>query len=331
VKNPNYWQGWEGNHLERIELQLIREASTNKQMLQQGDLDVCENILLEDWKELDQVEGITVYIPENKVWTLIFTLCVTIPPTDNLHIRRAMMFSFDYEKMRDEITEGYGIIPGSLVPPAVPGHNPNVPKQRKDLGKAKEEMILAGYPTGKADPPLPCKALVPLGDIFRKNAALQAQSDWRDIGIDLEIIEEPSSASWEKYRADDFDYNFNVLGKYGEPEADGYLYMSLHSTATPAISAGWNQGNISDPYLDFLLDSQRAEVNPVKREELLWDAQQYIYDQAYYIVTTQTSEFFCRARRSWLKSDELGFFYNPGYWRIMWFYGLYKEGTPGQG
>jgi peptide/nickel transport system substrate-binding protein len=335
VKNPLYWQGWGpdskwgDNHIERIEAELVREASTNKQMLLAGDKDQCEQILLEDWAELGARPEIEVYIPEQKVNGMMFTLCTTIPPTDNIYIREAMEYALNYQKIKDEITEGYGNIGNSIVPAGVYGHNYDLPPYEQDLERAHAAMVKAGYPTGVADPPLTVRALAALGDTFRKNLNVQAQSDWKEIGIELIIDELPHSASWAQYIADDYPWNYGTLGLYGESDADGYLWPNTHSSSTPFRGRSWNQGNITDPYLDDLLERSRAEPDPDKRVELLEEAQAWIRDNHYYIVCTFSPEHYNRARRAWLKAHDIGFLYNQGLWRTQWYYGMYKEGDPG--
>jgi peptide/nickel transport system substrate-binding protein len=335
VKNPLYWQGWGPdskwgeNHIERIEMQLLREASTNKQVLMAGDVDQCEQMLIDDWAELDALPEIIAYIPELKVNGLMFTLCTTIPPTDNIYIREAMEYAFNYEIVRDQISVGYAEIGNSIVPRPVYGHNPDLPPFEQDLDRAHAAMVKAGYPTGVADPPLKCKGLTPLGDPYRKQCIVQAQSDWKEIGIDLEIIEEPSSASWAKYIVDDYDYNFNTLGLYGESDADGFLWPDTHSSSTPYRGRGWNQGNITDPYLDDLLERSRAESDPDKRLKLLHEAQAWIRDNHYFITVSFMPEALNRCRRSWLKTHDIGFLYHPALWRTQWWYGMYKQGDPG--
>ena len=41
VRNPNYWRGWSGKHFDRIIIRAIPEASTRRQLLQSGDVDIA--------------------------------------------------------------------------------------------------------------------------------------------------------------------------------------------------------------------------------------------------------------------------------------------------
>src|SRR5438093_1044204 len=40
VKNPHYWRGWAGKHLDKVIFKIVKEASTQKLLLRQGDADV---------------------------------------------------------------------------------------------------------------------------------------------------------------------------------------------------------------------------------------------------------------------------------------------------
>ena len=137
----DYWGGWEDNHITKAFYWRSREPAVHKMMLEKGDVDFAGVIALEDWAALDATPEIDVYVPPEKIWTLIFTVATTVSPTDDVHIRRAIKHAIDYEAIR-EIAAGYGDIPRGLVPPAVPGHNPNIPEFKKDLEHVLEKLRL---------------------------------------------------------------------------------------------------------------------------------------------------------------------------------------------
>ena len=55
VKNPDYWGGWSGNHVEKIVLRLVKEASTRRLLLENGDVDLAEGIAFDDLDALSKV------------------------------------------------------------------------------------------------------------------------------------------------------------------------------------------------------------------------------------------------------------------------------------
>jgi peptide/nickel transport system substrate-binding protein len=48
VKNPDYWRGWNGSHVEKIILHVVKEAGTRRLLLENGDVDLAEAISVDD-------------------------------------------------------------------------------------------------------------------------------------------------------------------------------------------------------------------------------------------------------------------------------------------
>jgi len=75
-----------------------------------------------------------------------------LPPFDNVHVRRAVAFAIDREKL-ERFDPGEVIPATQVLPPMLPPYDPELPtRQVFDLGRAKEEMRLAGLPNGLSEP-----------------------------------------------------------------------------------------------------------------------------------------------------------------------------------
>jgi ABC-type transport system substrate-binding protein len=48
VKNREYWRGWQGNHLEKIIVRLVKEPATQKLLLERGEAHLVKNVAFTD-------------------------------------------------------------------------------------------------------------------------------------------------------------------------------------------------------------------------------------------------------------------------------------------
>jgi len=108
-----------------------------------------------------------------------FQFNTTIPPFDNKALRQAFAYAMDREALITGAWGGVGI-PGYLMTPLGWGFNPDLKPMQKDLAKAKEKMIEAGYPNGTTIP-MGCAASGTYGLVCEVAQALAAE-----IGIKVE-------------------------------------------------------------------------------------------------------------------------------------------------
>src|SRR5947208_16329236 len=69
------------------------------------------------------------------------------PPLDNLKVRQAIAYAFDYDKAIQQIFIGATKAKGP-VPVRVPGWNPQVPVYGHNVTKAKQLLAEGGYKPG---------------------------------------------------------------------------------------------------------------------------------------------------------------------------------------
>src|SRR5262249_18013366 len=55
-----YWRGWNGQHFDTIEIRVVVEAETRRELIEQGAVDLVENIGLDAVDDLEQNPDLTV-------------------------------------------------------------------------------------------------------------------------------------------------------------------------------------------------------------------------------------------------------------------------------
>jgi peptide/nickel transport system substrate-binding protein len=148
TRNPHYWRGWSGNHFEQIIWKVVKEASTQKLMVTQGQADVLLYALSPlEAAGLKGQSGVTVHItPSFDVYYL--EINVTKKPLNNVKVRQALAYAMDYKGVIQAGAKGYGKQIHGFTPEGLPPYSASVPMYHLDLTKAKQLLAQAGYPHG---------------------------------------------------------------------------------------------------------------------------------------------------------------------------------------
>jgi len=195
------------------------------------------------------------------------------PAGKNVHLRRAMNYAVDRKFLCEKVLGNSHRPAKGVLPPGLPGYDPDAEGYSYDPVRAREELAAAGY--GPHNPPpeltLYYRPNPPVGQI-----AQAIQSDFKRVGINL------------KLRATDFPALLAATIK-GEPElfyiawladfpdADNFLYILFHSSMHGGPG---NRTFYTNPEVDALLEASRRESVPEKRLALLRQAEAQVVADA---------------------------------------------------
>lgn len=311
-RNPNYWGGWDGDHVDQIIISYVKEPATERLVLEQGEIDIALFLPDDAVEELDGAEGITVTdVPSFNLYYLV--LPTREGPTADKKVRQALSYGFDYDTwvndiMRGKAQQAQGPIPSNFV-----GFNPDTPKYSYDPEKARALLAEAGYPDGGFTIPYTYETGYfwkrPLGELFQANMA--------DLGITVDI-QELSPTAWADLLSNPETAN-HAFGLVWWPTLNTpYDYMfSLFATAAQG-TAGYNWGYFSNPDLDALLDAGTIEPDEAKRMEIYGKAQDLLVDEAPALFVYE------KRYRLPMRDTVQGFVFNGIYIETLNFYGISK-------
>ncbi len=183
----DHFMGWEGKHVDEVEIRSIAEVATKVLALQKGEIHAMDGYSLpsEQIDKLKKDPGINIF-KEASMRTFIIQLHNQRPPLNDVHVRRAISYAFDYDGfiqsvMGGKVSRNPGPIPVNMwgAPQDLKGYEYNLEKAKKELALAKT----------KIDRPLKYHALI--GPPASKSAGLILQNGLAQIGIKLDIVEEP--------------------------------------------------------------------------------------------------------------------------------------------
>ena len=193
VRNPDYWGGWGDKYLEKIIIRFVPETTTMRLMLEKGDADVAVGMSSnEDLDALMNTAGVKV--EEAAAMSIReVRMNTTKAPLDNVKVRQALSYTFDYDTAANGILAGHAIRMDSVTAKGVKGYYEPSFMYTKDLEKAKALLKEAGYEGGGFSLDYIWLSGI---DIDRQIGEMW-QADLKEVGIDLKIQEMPLNTWWE--------------------------------------------------------------------------------------------------------------------------------------
>ncbi|NIA10832.1 MAG: hypothetical protein GWP10_14175 [Nitrospiraceae bacterium] len=319
IKFQEYWRGWNGRHFPKYILRFIHESSTQRMLLEKGELDmVAMPLTVTDIDALQKEKNITVEFNPSLLMWRVAVFCQR-KPLDNPLVRRALRYAMDY----DSIVHGLmGSIMGSLVThgilfdSALEGFDPTSPSpDHYDLDEARKLLTQAGYPHGGFSLTM---AFMEGQDLWRRIAVLY-QSDLQKLGITLKIQTVTLSTALSTLASKGEDHPDLYLGP-NMPDGGvmGWLY-SATSAALPS-KGGTNFSWYINPMVDILVNKLAAmEPDPLTRASLFRGAAYIIDADAPRMNVVRLNDIIIK------RNDIKGGIYNPWWLYCLPIYDLYRE------
>lgn len=269
--DPNYWRGWEGDHVAGYVHQVSEESSTKRLALQNGDVQFADWLSPQDKTLLEKIPDVVVP-REQGLETYTVKMNNKVGPTSDVNVRRAISYAFDYQAMLDVMSGFAARIAGPLSP-ALKGAL-ETPVYETDLEKAKAELAKSQqyadgfdiefvYVTGLEEERQTGQILLDQLKNLNINVKITGM-EWAN-AVALFADPEQSPAFFPIYSGTDY------------PDPDAFLWPSYHSS-----SAGTWMGadHYSNPDIDRMLEEARSSTDEAKRLELYTTIQKQLVDEA---------------------------------------------------
>lgn len=271
-------------HFNTITEKNVPEPSVRKVALDTGQADTaCWPLLVQDDLALNkQTDKFTSYTTLS-VAVNHFPINNHRPYFADKRCRQAMMYAIDRKKVIDTVFQGAAELANTNIAPALKAwYNDNVTKYPHDPAKAKQLLDQAGWVAGsdgiraKDGQKFSFTCLVISGDQARKPEAELAQQYLKDVGIDMQIQEQPITIINDGFLKDKTDaslYNWTYGGSGGDPDGSNTLRSD----------GGANWSRYNNPKVDQLLDQGLQETDPAKRKLIYDQIQQIVADDVPFI------------------------------------------------
>ncbi|MHA1960567.1 MAG: ABC transporter substrate-binding protein [Candidatus Thorarchaeota archaeon] len=320
VRNEDYWRG--PARLERVEIKFIDDWETRKQMFIEGDADICW-VPPENYTELEGVEGIRVHtgLPTLGYDGLYFNFATAnnspyigsgeldrngVPPDffSDIDVRKAFVYSIDYDTIINEIYAGEAQQPASPVIEGLSFHNPDQESYTYDLDMARQHFQQAwrGELWNKGfNVTLVFQGLSLMGNVWapdRLSIAEMIKNSIESINTNFQVTVEPLLfIAWNPT-------SFCIDGHYPGP---GLRYLSNLEPPYAGLLDGY--GTIFHGYngstVDSLIEAGMNTVDPEARQAIYYELQRVYHEDVPGIPLAQplTRHY----QRDWV----WGWYYNP--------------------
>ncbi len=191
----------------------------------------------------------------------------TVPPLDNVLVRRAVAHAIDEQAIIDLAQFGEALLPtGTTMPPFTLFGIDTNPYLGKNIDRARALLAEAGYPDG-FDLEIVASTLS-----FSRGPAEVIQANLREAGIRATLLVE--DVNFNVTRLFSGDFQASVAGTTNQPDPDDNLYNYFHS------DGGTNLSMYSNPTLDQLLERGRLVGDIEERKRIYTEAQELILEEA---------------------------------------------------
>jgi len=269
IKYKDYWGGWDGDHIEKVIYKVNENTQTQLMQFLAEEID----ILGPDYNQVDNIKNqksdAVLYVDDTFLSELyIFMNMAKEGPLQDINVRKAISYAFNYEGVVDQVYAGYALQAIGPLPHALPEWDPDVYQYSYNLTRAKEYMAKSNYSEG-------FEALIVPSPGNWELIAQVFQSNMAELNIDVEIQTMTYSVLWDVMSDPDTAPEFTIALWYPDyPTADSYI--------TPVfgpIAWSWqNWAYYETEELNNLLDEGRFEFNETRRMEIYTEIQEILVE-----------------------------------------------------
>jgi peptide/nickel transport system substrate-binding protein len=278
---PQSWRG--APKLAEVRLLAMLEGSTRVAALQTGEIDVAQ-ALPNDL--VDQVKRAGADIAQNWLGRAhIVVLDMTKPgPVQNQKVRQALNYAVDKQGIVKSLLGSYAReSDGQLVGQDAVGYNPALKPIPYDVNRAKQLLAEAGFPNG-----FEVGMGSPVGGYYQDKDTAEAITGFLEaVGVKAKLTVR-EYATHIKMRSEGtleplYFHGFNYFPQMDADRIMGWFLSAKQPGRTPTYN---------NPTFDDLLNKSRTELDPAKREKLLQQAAQVMYDDPAVIFLFQPPELY---------------------------------------
>lgn len=274
-KNEDWWGEFAENAPDEVRFIATTETATIRTLMADRELEITDQWQTVDaLKALDEIDGVDVAALPTMT-EFYYMINTRIPPTDDVHCRRAMAWAFDYDTAVSLEWPGTKQSKGP-VPMSVGGHNPDVFVFHRDLDKAREELAQCKYADEIENYPVEVNWVSEVPD--EEKFALLFQANMAEIGIPVKVVSTPWLSTVENTSKQETSPHIVTIYVSADlPEAGTMLFQRYHSsTANQWLQNEW----LLDEEFDKRIEDALATIDQEERYAKYYELQNYIAELA---------------------------------------------------
>ena len=283
-----YWGGWDGDHFSRIVIRVVPENETLRQLVEQGEIDIVDNLTPEATDALAENSSLRV---ERAYTTSDGYLSMTpIGPLESPEARQAMAWAFPYEEVVEGVYQGYAKAARGPLAELIRGFDPELPAYTTDLEQARQLLGKAGVAQGET-----LSMMLSSGSEAAKTMAQLFAANLEQVGLSLDIqaVDETTFIGTIFGEAP-IEERPHFFPLFWQPDYnDGWNHLYAQVDCDASMGKGANAGVYCNERVDELLDTARDAADETAYLDALAELQQILaWDDpagVYYIQTQWTT------------------------------------------
>ena len=273
VKNPRFYEAG-AVCVDEIYYYPTNDAISAERRIKRGELDVNTDIQSNRIAFLrEQLPG---YVRTNLYLGVAYMAFNTnVPALKDKRVRQALTMAIDRDFITRKLLRGGQQPAFTFVPPGVANYSPAEPPAwaawplAKRQAEARRLLAEAGFGPGK-----PLKIAIKHRNTPDPMLFMPAvQADWREIGVDVGLVQNETQIAYAAYRSRDFEVaDAAWVADYNDPMT--FLYLQNSSTGSQ------NYGDYNNPAFDALLLKADNEPDAAVRARYLAQAESLMLNDA---------------------------------------------------
>src|SRR6266480_120786 len=256
VPNP-HWYGAKPK-LTEVDMLFVNDQSTAFKAYQAGQYNFVWNITPQD---LPSAKGMSGFVSESLLQTDLLFFNNKMAPFNNVAVRQAFAYATDKEALATAIFKGSAIPAPTIIPPGMPGYQPNYQGLVYDKNKGLAALQSA-YPDVSKVPPITFS--FPNSQVSQSEAAALQQMWQTALGIQVKLLPVELNAYNTETANHQVQFGFTQWSA-DFPDPYDWLTLNLFSTASN------NSGNWNNTQFDQLV---------TQAEQMTGDTRIQLYNQA---------------------------------------------------
>lgn len=274
----DYWKGWEEGTPESVKLVGGLEETAQRTMISRGELDISSDALTEDtYNAMDNMNDVDVIRSLSGV-NVNLMLNTKLAPTDDIHVRKAMVYAVDYDTIVNDIYVGSNKSTGPVVAgmTAAALSESDMP-YKLDKEKAMEELKQSPYYDQLINGEMTINfTYCTEGGEQQKKLALLIQSEMAELGVTVEITGKTFATMMTDADAVDTTPNASIVAFAPSYLDAGSILKTRYSSSS---TGSWEQMEwLQDSEIDALIDDALITVDEQERNNKYKEIEKKLID-----------------------------------------------------
>lgn len=255
----SHYKGDAAGFFDEVEIIAINDANARQTALMTGQVDAITNVDVQTEALIKANPNVDIFeVTGNAHYTL--PMHANVAPFDDLNVRRALKHAINRQEMVDKILRGHGAIGNDHpIGPANRYYAGDLPQNDFDLDKAKFYLKEAGLSELNIDLSTSEAAFGGAPD-----AAQLFQASARSVGININLIQEPSDGYWSNvWLKKPF-----CMAQWSGRSTEDLMFSTAYETGV-----SWNDTFWENERFQSLLLEARAVRDQDKRAEMYREMQ----------------------------------------------------------